>query len=201
MWARQGLRNAILTATKGTAVLNTNFLEYAPWVGDISMREFGSLTAFATGDSSTYALLSIETRGKLFIGPGEAIYEGQVCSPAAPAPTRGSRLRRNILLRTRSRPVLKVCCFGRSYCHHITSDCFPASTCDACAVVTSLGGVVQNPASVLVVQVIGIHQRAGDLAVNACKRKAATNIRRYASCTGLLNLHRSASPLSCDHIC
>lgn len=52
----QGLRNAILTATKGTAVLNTNFLEYAPWAGDLSMREFGSLTAFETGQSSTYAL-------------------------------------------------------------------------------------------------------------------------------------------------
>lgn len=74
----QGLRNAVLTATKGTAVLNTHFLEYSPWVGVISMREFGSLTAYETGSSSTYALLSIEARGKLFIGPGEAIYEGQV---------------------------------------------------------------------------------------------------------------------------
>ena len=60
---------------------------------------------------------------------------------------------------------------------------------------------MQYPASAFVVQVIGIHQRAGDLAVNACKRKAATNIRRYASCTGLLNMHRSAFPLGCDHTC
>lgn len=75
----------MLTATKGTGVLNTNFLEYAPWAGDIQMREFGSLTAFATGDASSYALLSIETRGKLFIKPGEAIYEGQVRDSEAPS--------------------------------------------------------------------------------------------------------------------
>ena len=44
-----GLRNAILTATRGTAVLNTNFNEYGAWAGDISMRDNGSLVAHETG--------------------------------------------------------------------------------------------------------------------------------------------------------
>ena len=68
----------MLTATKGTAILNTHFSEYAPWLGDISMRELGSLTAYETGQVTTYALLSIEARGRLFVSPGDDIYEGQV---------------------------------------------------------------------------------------------------------------------------
>lgn len=44
-----GLRNAILTATKGTAVLNTIFKEYGPWCGEINTRENGSLVAHETG--------------------------------------------------------------------------------------------------------------------------------------------------------
>lgn len=93
----------MLTATKGFAVMNTIFKEYGEWAGDIMMRENGSLVSFDTGQSTGYALESIQARGKLFIKPGLEIYKGQV---------------------------------------------------------------------------IGIYQRTGDLEVNACKRKAATNIRR-----------------------
>ena len=46
-----GLRNAMLTATKGTAVLNTIFKEYAPWCGDILTRENGSLVGHETGQA------------------------------------------------------------------------------------------------------------------------------------------------------
>lgn len=67
-----------MTATKGTAVLNTQFADYAPWVGDINMRELGSLTAFETGQVTEYALRSIEARGRLFVVPGQDVYEGQV---------------------------------------------------------------------------------------------------------------------------
>ena len=107
----------MLTATKGLAVLNTNFKEYARWAGDIQMRESGSLVAFETGQSTSYALESIQARGRLFIPSGQDIYKGQV---------------------------------------------------------------------------IGIHQRQGDLEVNACKRKAATNIRRCAQ------PHGTPAPLSCN---
>jgi GTP-binding protein len=100
-----GLRNHMLTATKGTAVLNTLFDGYDKSAGEIKTREQGSLVAFATGQSTQYALKDVQDRGILFIEPGMDIYEGQI---------------------------------------------------------------------------IGIHQRSGDLQVNAAKAKKATNVRSNA---------------------
>eukprot|EP00891_Asterochloris_glomerata_P002516 jgi/Astpho2/2516/e_gw1.00048.37.1_t len=97
-----GLRNAMLTATKGTAVLNTIFAGYEPWCGELATRDNGSLTAHETGQVTSYAIESAQQRGRLFCASGDEVYEGQV---------------------------------------------------------------------------VGIHQRAGDLRVNVCKRKAANNIR------------------------
>jgi GTP-binding protein len=97
-----GLRNSMLTATKGTAVLNTLLTGYEPYVGEIETRENGSLTSFETGQVTAYAIESTQQRGRLFVKPGDQVYEGQV---------------------------------------------------------------------------VGIHQRAGDLKVNVCKKKALTNMR------------------------
>ncbi|WCJ33483.1 50S ribosomal subunit assembly factor BipA [Euphorbia peplus] len=97
-----GLRNAILTASRGTAILNTIFDSYGPWAGDINTRDLGSLVAFEEGTSTSYALCSSQDRGQLFIGPGVDVYKGQI---------------------------------------------------------------------------VGIHQRPGDLSLNVCKKKAATNVR------------------------
>lgn len=97
-----GLRSAMLTATKGTAVLSTILSGYEPWAGDISTRENGSLTAHETGQVTAYAVESVQQRGRLFARPGDAVYEDQV---------------------------------------------------------------------------VGIHQRAGDLKVNVCRKKALTNMR------------------------
>lgn len=97
-----GLRNAMLTATKGTAILNTLLVGYEPWVGDIDTRENGSLVCFETGQVTAYAIESSQQRGRMFVSPGAQVYEGQV---------------------------------------------------------------------------VGIHQRAGDLKVNVCKKKALTNMR------------------------
>lgn len=107
-----GLRNAILTASRGTAVLNTVFDEYGPWAGDISTRDQGSLVSFETGTSTSYALSSSQERGQLFLGPGVDVYKGQI---------------------------------------------------------------------------VGIHQRTGDLSLNVCKRKAATNVRSNKEQTVVLN--------------
>lgn len=107
-----GLRNAILTASRGTAVLNTVFEEYGPWAGDISTRDQGSLVSFETGTSTTYALSSSQERGQLFLGPGVDVYKGQI---------------------------------------------------------------------------VGIHQRTGDLSLNVCKRKAATNVRSNKEQTVVLD--------------
>jgi len=117
-----GLRNAILTATRGTAVLNTIFDGYYPYAGDISMRENGSLVAFETGQVTSYALFSAQERGIMFVKPGVDVYENQV---------------------------------------------------------------------------VGIHQRNGDLKVNVAKRKAATNVRSNKDATVVLNEPKSLSLDDC----
>ena len=63
---------------QGTAVLNTVFKEYGPWSGDINTRELGSLVAFETGSVTGYSLESTQQRGRMFCGPGDEVYEGQV---------------------------------------------------------------------------------------------------------------------------
>jgi GTP-binding protein len=73
-----GLRNAILTATRGTAVLNTNFEAYKEWAGEIQQRDNGSLVAFETGAATSYAMFSAQERGILFIKPQTEVYEGMV---------------------------------------------------------------------------------------------------------------------------
>ena len=55
-----GLRGIMLTATKGTAIVNTVFLEYGPVIGDLSVREQGSLISMAQGQSTSYALQSLQ---------------------------------------------------------------------------------------------------------------------------------------------
>lgn len=97
-----GLRNALLTATRGTGMLTTIFKEYAPYCGELNSRENGSLTASAQGQVTSYALDSAQNRGRMMVTPGDEVYENQV---------------------------------------------------------------------------VGIHQRAGDLGINVCKRKQATNVR------------------------
>lgn len=73
-----GLRNQILTATAGEAIMTHRFLEYGLWKGDIEKRINGSLIAIETGTAIAYALHKLQDRGKFFVDPGVEIYEGQV---------------------------------------------------------------------------------------------------------------------------
>lgn len=73
-----GLRNSVLTATAGQAVMAYRFKGYEPWKGDIPTRNAGVMVSMATGDSFAYALDKLQDRGKFFINPGEKIYEGQI---------------------------------------------------------------------------------------------------------------------------
>ncbi|XP_078430001.1 elongation factor family protein isoform X2 [Wolffia australiana] len=107
-----GLRNSLLTASRGTAILNTVFDCYGPWAGDISTRDQGSLVAFEDGTTTSYALFSAQERGQMFITPGSEVYKGQI---------------------------------------------------------------------------VGIHQRPGDLSLNVCKKKAATNVRSNKEQTVVLD--------------
>lgn len=73
-----GYRGMFMTDTKGNGILNTIFLDYEPYKGDIAYRKTGSLIAFESGVAVTYGLFNAQERGTLFIGPGEEVYSGMI---------------------------------------------------------------------------------------------------------------------------
>ena len=73
-----GFEFELLTLTNGEGIQSHLFKEYRPDSGDIRTRHTGTLVSIEKGDAMTYALGNIETRGKLFIGPGDKVYEGMV---------------------------------------------------------------------------------------------------------------------------
>ena len=73
-----GLRNNLLTASAGEAVMSHRFLEYQPWKGDIERRTNGSLIAMEAGTAYAYAIDKLQDRGRFFIFPQEEVYAGQV---------------------------------------------------------------------------------------------------------------------------
>ncbi len=73
-----GLRNQMLTATAGEAVMAHRFKEYQAWKGDIPARVNGVLLAKFPGKSTAYAIDGLQDRGKFFIDPGEECYVGQI---------------------------------------------------------------------------------------------------------------------------
>lgn len=73
-----GLRNQMLTATEGEAIMSHRFIDFEPWKGDISLRHIGSLIAMETGVAVAYAIDKLQDRGNFFIAPMENVYEGQI---------------------------------------------------------------------------------------------------------------------------
>ena len=73
-----GLRNNILTATTGKAVMTHRFSGYRAYAGDIAGRFAGSLIAFETGKALAFAIDRLQDRGRFFIDPGQQVYRGQV---------------------------------------------------------------------------------------------------------------------------
>ena len=73
-----GLRNNVLTASAGEAIMAHRFLEYQPWKGDIDRRTNGSLIAMEGGTAFAYAIDKLQDRGRFFIFPQEEVYAGQV---------------------------------------------------------------------------------------------------------------------------
>jgi GTP-binding protein len=73
-----GLRNRLLNATQGQAIMHHRFIEYAPYRGDIPGRTTGVLIASETGQVTAYALNQLADRGIMFVAPGEPVYAGQV---------------------------------------------------------------------------------------------------------------------------
>jgi len=78
-----GLRTRILNATRGEGVLFHHFSEYGPYKGDLGGRQNGSMIANATEKSAAFAIDTLQTRGKMFIGPTVMCYEGMIVGEAA----------------------------------------------------------------------------------------------------------------------
>jgi len=73
-----GLRNRILTATAGTAIINHRFSEYGPFKGEFSEDIKGAIVSSAAGKATAYAIDRLQDRGRFFIDINEEIYIGQV---------------------------------------------------------------------------------------------------------------------------
>lgn len=73
-----GLRNLLLTSTKGTVIMNSLPHGYEPLGGKLPSTRNGVLIAFETGVTTPYALASAESRGELFVGPAVNVYAGQI---------------------------------------------------------------------------------------------------------------------------
>ncbi|MFT5437716.1 MAG: GTP-binding protein [Ulvibacter sp.] len=73
-----GMRNQLLTATAGEAIMTHRFLEYQPLKGGIPERQNGSLVSMENGSAIPYSIDKLQDRGRFFVNPNEDIYEGQV---------------------------------------------------------------------------------------------------------------------------
>jgi GTP-binding protein len=73
-----GLRNYLLTATAGEAIMSHRFKEFQPYKGPIPGRQNGSLISLETGTAIPFSLNNLQDRGKFFIPPNSEVYEGQV---------------------------------------------------------------------------------------------------------------------------
>jgi GTP-binding protein len=73
-----GFRSQFLTDTRGTGIMHTLFNGYAPWAGPIQSRTNGAMISDREGVAAGYALFHLQERGRLFIGPGDPVYEGMI---------------------------------------------------------------------------------------------------------------------------
>ena len=93
-----GYRSEFMTDTKGMGMMSYVFAEYGPWAGEIKNRMSGVLVVKEACTSVAYALFNLQDRGKLFIGPGTPLYQGQIvgeCSRATDLvvnPAKGKKL-------------------------------------------------------------------------------------------------------------
>ncbi|CAM1355056.1 translational GTPase TypA [Tenacibaculum ascidiaceicola] len=80
-----GLRNKILTATAGQAIINHRFSEYGPYKGEFAEELKGAIVSSETGKATAYAIDRLQDRGRFFIDPNQEIYKGQVVGENAKA--------------------------------------------------------------------------------------------------------------------
>ena len=80
-----GFRTEFMTETRGTGQLHHVFEGYEPWHGDLRTRPSGSLVADRRGVTTNFALLNLQERGAMFVGPGDEVYEGMIVGENARA--------------------------------------------------------------------------------------------------------------------
>src|SRR5436190_16656142 len=80
-----GFRTEFLTETRGTGIMHHVFERWEPWHGELRTRPTGSLVADRRGQATGYAILGLQERGSLFVGPGDELYEGMVVGENARA--------------------------------------------------------------------------------------------------------------------
>jgi len=80
-----GFRTEFLTETRGTGVLHHVFDRWEPWAGELRTRPTGALVADRSGVTAQFALMNLQERGTLFVGPGEQVYEGMIIGENARA--------------------------------------------------------------------------------------------------------------------
>ena len=73
-----GFRTEFLTETRGTGVISHVYDRHEPWAGDIRARERGSVVADRSGPATTYAMVNLQERSTLMVGPGTAVYRGMI---------------------------------------------------------------------------------------------------------------------------
>src|SRR4029077_1765613 len=78
-----GFRTEFLTETRGTRLIHHVFDSWGPWAGDLRTRPTGSLVADRRGTTAQFALMNLQERGTLFIGPGDEVYGGLVVRDTA----------------------------------------------------------------------------------------------------------------------
>jgi GTP-binding protein len=80
-----GFRTEFLTETRGTGLLHHVFDRWEPWAGELRTRPTGALVSDRRGAAAQFALMNLQERGTMFIGPGEEVYEGMVVGENARA--------------------------------------------------------------------------------------------------------------------
>jgi GTP-binding protein TypA/BipA len=73
-----GFRTEFLTETRGTGILHHVFEGWEPWAGELRMRPTGALVSDRRGSAAQFALMNLQERGTMFVGPGEEVYEGMI---------------------------------------------------------------------------------------------------------------------------
>ena len=80
-----GFRTEFLTETRGTGILHHVFERFEPWFGELRTRPTGALVADRQGKTTSHAILNLQERGSLFVGPGADVYEGMIVGENARA--------------------------------------------------------------------------------------------------------------------